>query len=146
MSLPILFSVLVLFTGLTIPLLPMLSAFFPGLGLAPLDWGHNRLVRQAQVTLVWVFAGLSFGLSNFTWGWAAILLALWFSFVAVNLYPDRIFVALEQPQRAQTGLADSAPVLATEARGEVVAYPLETLVPHHLINDILADIPVLASW
>jgi hypothetical protein len=73
-------------------------------------------------------------------------LALWFTFVAANFFPERIFVTLEQPVRAQSGLAKTAPVLATEIDGEVVAYPLETLVPHHLVNDLVGGEPILVAW
>ncbi len=143
---PILFFLLTLLAGFSIPLLPLLTGFFPRLGLTPLRWGHSPWVRLGQAITVWCFAGLTLWTSGFGWGWMAILIALWFSFMAANFYSERVFVALEQPQRTSTGLADSAPVLATEVNGEVLAYPLETLVPHHLINDILGDIPVLAAW
>jgi hypothetical protein len=142
----ILFLLLTILAGLTIPLLPLSTGFIPRLGLIPLKLGHNRLVRLLQAAVVWVFAFLTLWLSGSGWGWIAILIALWFTFVAANFFPERIFVALEQPGRTQTGLEESAPVLAAEAGGEIVAYPLETLVPHHLINDILGEIPVLASW
>jgi hypothetical protein len=143
---PVLFLLLTLFTGLSIPLLPLLTGFFPGLGLAPLKFGHMRSVRLMQVLATWGWALAGLWLCPSFWGWLAIALAAWFSFVAANFFPERIFVALEQPVRAETGLAESAPVLATEVGGEVVAYPLETLVPHHLINDILGGRPILAAW
>ena len=80
------------------------------------------------------------------WGWLSIGLALWFSFVAARFYSEQIFVALGQPARSQTGLAEAAPVLATEVDGEVVAYPLEMVVPHHLINDVVGGEPILVAW
>ncbi|MFZ6030664.1 MAG: hypothetical protein ACOYYS_23400 [Chloroflexota bacterium] len=83
---------------------------------------------MAQALAAWFFALLTLWTSNFGWGWLAVLVAVWFSFVAANFYSERVFVALEQPERAQSGLADSAPVLAAAVRNEVVAYPLETLV------------------
>jgi hypothetical protein len=142
----VIFFILTLLAGFTIPAFPLSPGFAPRLGLTPLQWGHNRWVRLVQALVVWVFAGLTMWTGGLGWGWAAVPLALWFTFLALNLYPERIFVALEQPQRSNTGLADHAPVLAAEANGETVAYPLETLVPHHLINDILGDIPALTAW
>lgn len=139
----LLFTVL---AGLSIPLLPLLSGFYPRVGLTPLKLAHSRTVRWLQALVIWCFAVLALWGSGFTWGWVAILVALWFSFVAVNFFSERIFVSLEEPVKAQTGLPDAARVLATEVSGQVVAYPLETLVPHHLINDILGEMPVLASW
>lgn len=143
---PVLFFLLTLLSGLSIPLLPLLAGFYPRLGLLPLKLAHHRGVRLAQALAAWGFALLGLWLSPSAWSWAALVLALWFTFVAANFYSERIFVALDQPVRAQSGLADSAPVLATEVAGEVVAYPLETLVPHHLINDIIGGRPILAAW
>jgi hypothetical protein len=142
----ILFFCLHLLTGLTIPLLPLLTGLFPRLGLTPLKLGHHAGVRLGQMVIVWVFALLAVWASDFGWGWAAVLSGLWFSFIAVNFYSERVFVALEQPLRAREGLAQAAPVIAATVGGEVVAYPLEMLVPHHLINDLLGEIPVLVSW
>lgn len=143
---PVFFFLLTLLCGFSIPLLPLLSGFFPRLGLLPLNLGHHRGVRLFQALAVWGFALAGLWWYPSPWGWAAVGLALWFSFVAANFFSERIFVAVEQPARAQAGLAETAPVLATQVNGEVVAYPLEMLVPHHLINDIIGGEPVLAAW
>lgn len=140
------FLLLTLLSGISIPLLPLLSGFFPRLGLGPLHLGHNRLVRLVQALAAWGFALAGLWLVPSAWGWVSVALAAWFSIVAALFFSERIFVALEQPGRAEAGLAEAAPVLATEVVGEVVAYPLETLVPHHLVNDVIGGRPVLACW
>lgn len=142
----VLLFLLTLFSGLTIPLLPLSTGFLPRLGLTPLKLGHDRRVRLAQALAVWGFALSGLWLYPSAWGWLAAGLALWFSFAAVHFFPERIFVALHRPARAAAGLAESAPVLAAEIAGEVVAYPLEVLVPHHLVNDEIGGKPVLVAW
>jgi hypothetical protein len=142
----ILFFLFTLLAGLTIPLLPLLSGFIPRLGLFPLRLAHHRGVRLLQALAAWGFALSGWWLFPSGWGWVSIGLALWFSFVAAHFFSERIFVALERPERARVGLADNAPILASEVGGEVVAYPLETLVPHHLVNDVIGGRPILAAW
>lgn len=142
----ILFALLVLIVGISVLLLPMSSALFPKLGLLPMKLGFRPLTRWIQVMALWLFVALSIWTKPSGWGWASIIIACWFSIVAANLYNKRIFVALDQPERSSKSLAKSAPVLATVLEGEVVAYPLEVLVPHHIVNDILGEYPVLASW
>jgi hypothetical protein len=80
------------------------------------------------------------------WGLLSIVLAIIFSFIAANLYPNNIFIALNEPIRDQSGLADTSPVLAVMVQDQIAAYPLKILIPHHIINDILGGIPVLVSW
>lgn len=142
----VLFSILTLLVGLSVPLLPMSSAFIPKLGLRPMVLGFRQTTRLGQIILLWTFAILSMVFTPSDWGWIAAVVAIIFSFLALNLYPNKIFISLDQPEREEDGLVDSAPVLAVEGEKEAVAYPLEILIPHHIINDILDDIPVLASW
>lgn len=143
---PFLFFLFTLFSGATIPILPILSGFFPRVGITPLKLAHNRRVRLFQALTVWGGALVGLWIHPSIWGWLSIGLALWFSFVAVKFYSERIFVALDQPARSQTGLAEAAPVLATEVGGQVVAYPLEMVFPHHLINDVVDGEPILVAW
>ena len=127
-------------------MLPLSTGIFPKLGLTPLKLGQKRVTRLVQVLVLWILAGTALWLGRTTWGWIAAGTALWFTVVALNFFPQRIFVDLNQPERAQDGLADSAPVLAADVEGEVVAYPLELIVPHHIINDVIGGRPILAAW
>lgn len=65
------------------------------------------------------------------------------------LYPHRILVALDFPRHSpatQAGLGNDACVLAEEIDDTACAWPLEILVPRHLINDRLGHTPVLAAY
>lgn len=142
----VIFSFLTLLVGLSVPLFPMSSAFIPKLGLRPMVLGFRHITRLGQIILLWAFAILSMVFNPSAWGWGAVVLAFIFSFLAVNLYSYKIFVSLDQPERGVDSLAELSPVLAVEGEKEAVAYPLEVLIPHHIINDILDEIPILASW
>lgn len=91
------FIILTFLTGLTIPLFPLLPSFFPRVGLWPLRAGHSRKVRLVQVVLLWLLALFALGAQPVLWGWVALALAAWFSFVALRLFPKNIFVALHTP-------------------------------------------------
>ena len=123
---------LTLLVGLSIPLIPFSTAFIPRLGLLPLKIGHRRSTRLVQIVLLWTLALAAHLTGPSTWDWITVVLAGWFTVVALALFPERIFVALDRPARSQAGLADQAPVLAIEINGETVAFPLELVVPHQI--------------
>lgn len=143
---PVLFTLLTLLAGFSIVLLPLSTGFFPGLGLMPLKLGHRKTTRLLQVTVTWGLAATALWIDHLLWGWIATGIALWFTVVALNFFPQRIFADLTQPVRSQDGLADSAPVLAVEVQGVVVAYPLEMLIPHHIVNDTIGESPIVVAW
>jgi hypothetical protein len=143
---PFLLTLLTLLVGLSIVFLPLSTGFFPKLGLMPLKLGHRKSTRLVQVTSIWGLAAGALWTDHLLWGWIAAGMALWFTVVALNFFPQRIFADLAQPARSQDGLSDSAPVLAVEVQGVVVAYPLEMIVPHHIVNDIIGESPVLVTW
>jgi hypothetical protein len=124
----------------------MSSAFVPRLGLTLVKLSHHKSTRLVQAAVVWVFAIAAAKSSPGLCSWVALALAVFFSFLAANLYPARIFIPLDTPERAREGLADNAPVLAVQVNGETVAYPLEILIPHHIVNDILGGTPILTAW
>ena len=143
---PILFTLLTLLVGLSIVFLPLSTGFFPKLGLIPLKLGHHKSTRLVQVIITWGLAAGALWIDHQLWGWIAGGIALWFTVVALNFFPQRIFADLTQPDRSQDGLSDSAPVLAVDVQGAVVAYPLEMIVPHHIVNDFIGGNPVLVAW
>ena len=62
---------------------------------------------------------------------------------------DLVVFVLDRPRHAaaaEAGLADRAAVLGAVIAGRPVAWSLETLAPHHLVNDQVAGAPVLAAW
>lgn len=68
---------------------------------------------------------------------------------AAFLYPERVFVPLDRPPHipvATAAYGDAAPILGFATAAAAVAWPIETLVPHHLVNDLVGGVPVLASY
>ncbi|MEW5988637.1 MAG: DUF3179 domain-containing protein [Chloroflexota bacterium] len=59
--------------------------------------------------------------------------------------------ALDEPQfvnpaEAENWLADNEPVIAFTLDGEVRAYPLQILIWHEIVNDVVADTPILVTF
>jgi hypothetical protein len=142
----IFFALCAILTGFSIPLLALLPSFVPAVGLLPFKAAHDRRVRRVQLGLIWLFVVFSLLVKLSGWSWAAAVLAVWFTFIALRLFPENIFIALDNPKRAIEGLGEGAPVIAVEINGETMAYPVELIVPHHIINDVIGGMPALASW
>jgi hypothetical protein len=69
--------------------------------------------------------------------------------VSQVLKPERVFVALNFPPHvrpAEADLGDEAIVLGYARDDQACAWPLEIVAPHHLINDRVGSMPVLASY
>ena len=65
------------------------------------------------------------------------------------LHAGRLFVPLDGPRHAGTadaGLNDDEPVVGVEVDGRAHAWTVDTLVPHHVVNDEVAGEPVCAAW
>ncbi len=80
---------------------------------------------------------------------AAMLAAFALAGLAYLLDPKQGFVALDRPPHVgatQAGLGDKAPVLGVEIDGMACAWPLEMIVPHHIVNDRLGATPVLVAY
>lgn len=56
---------------------------------------------------------------------------------------DPQFISQEE---AQEWLADNEPVVAFEIDGEAKAYPLQILIWHEIVNDVVADVPVAITF
>lgn len=68
---------------------------------------------------------------------------------AAFLYPEKVFVPLDRPAHILADEAvygDDAPVLGFATADAAVAWPIEVLVPHHLVNDVVGGLPVLATY
>jgi hypothetical protein len=69
--------------------------------------------------------------------------------VGAWIYPTRVFVTLDRPGRVGAAEADVAPeetVLGCADGSAAVAWPLGILKPHHLINDVVGDRPLLVTY
>ena len=142
----IVFALCAILAGLSMPVLALLPSFVPAVGLLPFKAAHDRRVRLLQVALIWLLAVLSLLVQPSAWGWVAVVLAAWFTWIGARFFSENIFVALDDPHRAAEGLSDGAPVIAVEINSETMAYPVELIVPHHIINDVIGGMPALASW
>lgn len=94
-------------------------------------------------------AAVALGPGAFTW--TLFLLALLLASVSVVVWPQRVFVALgplRHASVAEATLAGEAQVMAFDEEGAPpLAWPLEAMVVrHHLVNDVVGDVPVLVSW
>lgn len=56
---------------------------------------------------------------------------------------DPQFISQEE---AQEWLADNEPVVAFEIDGEAKAYPLQILIWHEIVNDVVAEVPVAITF
>jgi hypothetical protein len=65
------------------------------------------------------------------------------------LVPTRGMPAIHRPGTLsveRAGLGDAAMVLGLALEHEARAWPVETLIPHHLANDVLEGRPLLFAW
>ncbi len=51
-----------------------------------------------------------------------------------------------QPVRSVKHLATHSPLIAVKIKGEARGYPLEVLIRHEIVNDVLADIPIAITF
>ena len=75
--------------------------------------------------------------------------ALLLSIMTGFFFPPRAIPHVDRPRHlsaAQAPLADGAMVMGTTIGDRAAAWALETLIPHHLVNDELDGQPILASW
>ncbi len=125
--------------------LPLLPAFFPVLGLAPLY--RLRGLRATLLIVAW-------GWTITTWvhgqgSYVVLLFVTLFSVLAGVLEPQRIFVALDNPKHIPVSLVNlrnEALVLGHEEEGLAVAWPFAMLIPRHVVNDRLGDTPALVAY
>ena len=50
------------------------------------------------------------------------------------------------PAEAEAWLADNEPVIALEIDGDARAYPLQILIWHEIVNDVVGDVPVIVTF
>jgi len=65
------------------------------------------------------------------------------------LHPRHLFVTLDYPPHMsaeRAHLARQAPVLGYADEAGACAWPLELIVPHHLVNDQVGEKHVLAAY
>ena len=138
---------LTLASGVLSVVAPPLVAFTPGIGP-----GVSYRLPVLRNTLSAMSIGFALGrFSRRPTRQRLALVAATMSLTALARLtdPKRFFVALTRPPRvgaSETTLGDEALVLGYEADDQTLAWPIELVAPHHLINDLVGQQPVLASY
>jgi hypothetical protein len=80
----------------------------------------------------------------------ALVLTLGATWFARQNHFEWMFNPLANPAYARAGeadfLADTDMVLAVEVKGEAVAYPVRLMAYHHLVEDTVGGVPVVATY
>lgn len=142
---PTLLSVLSIFLAAIAALTPLLPAFIPRIGLLPVY--RMRPIRAALIITAW--AMVIAACANTPFSFVALPIVLLLSIPTIVLEPQRIFVSLDDPQHVPASQADlqaEALVLGYQEDDHASAWPFETLVPRHLINDRMGDAPLLVAY
>lgn len=128
----------------------MWVALLPRLGPRPLHWlGTLSWPRRLLAFTGWLLAAFNFrrrpGLSRFL----PLALSTLFNGVANVMTAARIFVPLHRPPHQpgpEADLGNKAVVLGVVVGETAVAWPFTSLVPRHLIHDVVGQMPVLAAY
>jgi hypothetical protein len=124
--------------------LPPLQALLPRLGLV--TYHRQRAVRRA-----FGLAGLALSITSLliahTGGTgAAAAVSLFLLLMSeIFLVPRTLIPPLDNPP-AGTSLPAGGPVLALVVEGRAHAYPLDLLIPHHIVNETVGGVPVVATY
>jgi hypothetical protein len=141
----LLLTILSILVAMAAALTPLLPAFIPRIGLLPLY--RMRPIRAALILTAWALA-LAASV-NTSPSFIALPFVLLLSIPTIVLEPQRVFVSLNHPEHvpaSQAHLGVGALVLGYEGEGEALAWPFETLVPRHLINDQIGEVPLLVAY
>jgi len=137
-SLAVSFAMIAAFT-------PLLPGIIPRIGLLPLY--RTRLIRAVLILTAWALAIAA--CVNTPSSFVALPFVLLLSIPTILLEPQRVFVSLDDPKHvppSQANLREEALILGFEESGSSAAWPFETLVPRHLINDRVGDAPLLVAY
>jgi hypothetical protein len=125
----------------------MLVALVPRLGVRPLmQMGKWKFVlAMVSFALAGIGYQLRPGRGRLT-AWIATAILGVLSYV---LFPPRIFKTLRFPKHVNADaadLGDNAAVLGFESEGDACAWPMEMVVPRHLIQDRVGNTPILVAY
>ena len=129
---------------------PLIVAFVPQLGIGFLArLGKVNLLRRMLGLLGWLLIWHSWRHAPSRRRGFALLPGTVFALQSQFLEPRRIFVDLIDPPHRparQAALLDTAVVLGALVTEQAHAWPHANLVPRHLINDVIGQMPVLAAY
>ena len=144
---PILLSVIALTLILAALFVYQWVTFAPRAGIGLLY--HIKWVQILVAVGAWACALGAYDLHPSSRQAIVLLLTLALTPLSGMNNATHILVALDRPRHttaAEAGLGSQAAVLGAVIAGQPLAWTLETLVPHHLVNDEIAGTPVLAAW
>lgn len=143
----LLLSVLGILTGLFGTLLFGLVAFVPRIGPRPLA---RAMLWKTVLALVSVaLAGIGYWVHSAPGYLVMLIVTCLLAILTYLVVPTRIFVTLRYPRHLPVhapGLGDDAAIIGFEADGEACAWPMEVVVPRHLIQDVVGNTPVLVAY
>ena len=121
---------------------------FPGLGIG---FQYHRRWVQLGIAFIAISLALTLYLISPAPGRLFVLgLVLFLTPCSGFNHASRLLVAVDRPEHAAAAAAgweDEALVIGYAAGEQAAcAWLLDTLIPHHLVNDFVAGRPVLAAW
>jgi len=128
----------------------MIVAFVPQLGIAVLArLGKVTPLRRALGLLGWLIIWREWRRKPSLGRGLALLPGTLFALQSQFLEPRRIFVDLVDPPHVtaeKAGLVETAVILGALIGEQPHAWTHANLVPRHLINDVIGQMPVLAAY
>ena len=128
----------------------MIVAFVPQLGIAVLArLGKVTPLRRALGLLGWLIIWREWRRKPSLRRGLALLPGTLFALQSQFLEPRRIFVDLVDPPHVtaeKAGLVETAVILGALIGEQPHAWTHANLVPRHLINDVIGQMPVLAAY
>jgi hypothetical protein len=121
--------------------------FLPRLGMATLY--HLRRIRWTIAVICLAIAAILYWQQPSSAQLAVLLVVVALTPLSGFTHASRILVSLDSPSyrpASQAQLSDAAQVLGYAQDEGAYAWPLELLIPHHIVNDQIAGQPVMAAW
>jgi hypothetical protein len=129
---------------------PLIVAFVPQLGIGVLArLGKVNSLRRCLGVLGWLIVWREWRRTPSLGRGLALLPGTLFALQAQFLEPRRIFVDLVDPPHMtaeKASLVETAVILGTLIGEQPHAWTYHNLVPRHLINDVIGQMPVLAAY
>jgi len=110
---------------------------------------HIRALRLAVALICLALAAGGVILVPTDFQWCMLVLVVILTPFSGYTHARRFLLAINNPRHARVdegSLADGAGVMGIEMNGQAHSWPVEMLIPHHIFNDEVGGIPVLASW
>lgn len=134
-------SILAIFINQWVTLIPQLGIAFQY---------HRRRVQVGIALLALLLALVALLQQPSPAQVAVLILVMVLTPLSGFLHASKALVAVDRPRHVSAATCewpDSSLVLGYAVNDDTAcAWSLETLIPHHIVNDVLAQVPVLAAW